>query len=158
MNFLAEFHPEVVHFPIAFLIFYIILEIFGVFSKNDFISRVALVLLTAGIFTAVFAVLTGNQAEEVAEELLKKGYHFPKEILEDHNFYATITLWYFTGILILRIYTTVKKLLNTKIKYLFVGLALFGLFLVYETGKLGGEMVFQHGIGTDVIEKQFEGG
>lgn len=155
MNFLAEFHPHIVHFPIAFFILYAILEILGIIFKNKFLNKAAFVLLAAGVFTAVLAVLTGNQADEGARELLKNGYKFSEQTLEEHETYATISLWFFTGILFLKIYVTIKKLQETGIKYLFIILALLGSFFIYETAAHGGEMVYKYGIGTEAVEKQY---
>ncbi len=110
--------------------------------------------MAAGVFTAVFAVLTGNQAEEVAENLITAGKTFPREILDKHESLATITLWFFTGVLILKIYVTIKKLQATGIKYLFIILAITGIYLIYETSNYGGDLVYKYGIGTELLNNQ----
>ena len=61
-NFLAEIHPKVVHFPIALLTTYSILEIIGIIFNKEFITKSALLILCLGVVTAFIAVLTGNQA------------------------------------------------------------------------------------------------
>ena len=154
MNFLAELHPQTIHFPVAFFILYAILELLGILFENKFISKTALIILAAGVFTAVFAVLTGNQAEEVAENLITAGKTFPREILDKHESLATITLWFFTGVLILKIYVTIKKLQATGIKYLFIILAITGIYLIYETSNYGGDLVYKYGIGTELLNNQ----
>ena len=61
-NFLAEIHPKVVHFPVALLTTYSILEIIGIIFNKEFVTKSALLVLCLGVVTALIAVLTGNQA------------------------------------------------------------------------------------------------
>ena len=73
MDFLAGLHPKIVHFPIALLSAYALLEIIGIVFKNEFLSKTAHLFLFLGVLGALAAVLTGNQAEEAAELLENKG-------------------------------------------------------------------------------------
>ena len=41
MEFLAQLHPKIIHFPIAFLLIYVLLEITGVITKKDFYLKAA---------------------------------------------------------------------------------------------------------------------
>ncbi len=153
MEFLAHFHPKVVHFPIAFFLGYVLFEIIGTFTKKDFFSKTAHLFLFLGVLGALAAVLTGNQAEELAHHWQKAGHIFSKQALHAisvHDDSATLTLWYFVGLLVLRTYVVLKKKFTGGIKYVFVVLALFGAFLVYRTGELGGDLVYKYGIGTDL--------
>jgi uncharacterized membrane protein len=43
--------------------------------------------------------------------------------------------------------------MNGSIKYLFVLFALILIFLVYETGNYGGDLVKKFGVGTEVIKQ-----
>ncbi|MHB9014432.1 MAG: DUF2231 domain-containing protein, partial [Ignavibacteriaceae bacterium] len=65
MEFLAQLHPKIVHFPIALLSTYVLLEIIGVVFKRDFFSKAAHLILLLGVLGALAAVFTGNQAEDV---------------------------------------------------------------------------------------------
>ena len=151
MEAIAQFHPIVVHFPIVLFIIYMLFEIAGVVLKNEFYSKAAYILLILGVVSAIGAVLTGNQAEEVAEHWLDKGIGFG-DVLEAHEEYAIFTLWYFFAILVARTYFVVKKKFVGTIKIVFAVLALVGTFLVFETGEHGGELVFKYGVGTEVIQ------
>jgi uncharacterized membrane protein len=144
MEFLAQFHPKVIHFPIAFLCVYIFLELIGALFKKDFFSKTAHLFLLFGVLGALAAVLTGNQAEEAFEGWNKNTH----AILETHSTYANITLWYFTLLLAARTFLVLKKRLNISFKYLITALAIIGAYFVYQTGEHGGEMVFKHGVGT----------
>ncbi len=151
MEFLAELHPLIVHFPIAILILYSIIEISGISIKNDFLLRMAHLLLAIGVLTAIAAVLTGNQAAAVAEQLSGNKVFFPKEIVEEHETYATFALWFFAGLLVLRTYLVLKKKFIGILRYIFIPLAIIGIFLIYKTGNYGGELVYDHGVGTKFI-------
>ncbi|HED05052.1 MAG TPA: DUF2231 domain-containing protein [Ignavibacteria bacterium] len=152
MEFLAQFHPIVVHFPIAFFLGYVLFEIIGAFTKKDFFSKTAHLLLFLGVLGALVAVLTGSQAEDVAQSWQKAGNIFPAKALSaigEHADSATLTLWYFFALLVLRTYFVLKKKFTKGIKYIFIVLALVGSFFVYRTGKLGGNLVYKYGIGTE---------
>lgn len=148
MEFLAELHPLIVHFPIASLILYSLFEITGILIKREFVLKMAYVLLVIGIVTAVGAVLTGNQAAEAAVIYNAEW----DNVIDKHEDYATITLWYFFAILVFRTYLTVKKKFSGIYKYVFIPLVVLGIFLIYETGVYGSKLVYEHGIGTKIIQ------
>ncbi len=156
MEFLARFHPQVVHFPIAMFIVYAVLEIIGAFVKKDFISKAAYLCLFLGVLGAVAAVLTGNAAEDAVRQLIKQGAAIPKGAIGQHEDAATWTLWYFTGLLFLRTYFVVKKKFKGSIKYMFAVLAIAGSAMVYRTGLLGGRLVYKYGAGTDIIKTEIK--
>ncbi|QQS37274.1 MAG: DUF2231 domain-containing protein [Ignavibacteriales bacterium] len=152
MEFLAEFHPKVIHFPIAFFLLYILLETIGTVFKKEFFSKAAHLLLFFGVLGALAAVLTGEQAYEAFEYWNKAS----EELVEAHENFATITLWYFTGLLVLRTFVTIKKKFSGSLKYVFVLLAAVGGYFVFKTGDLGGQMVYKHGAGTEYKIKIME--
>ena len=51
---------------------------------------------------------------------------------------------------VFRIFITVKKRFRTQIKYVFIVLAILILYLVYETGIHGGDLVKKYGIGLEM--------
>ncbi len=150
MEFLAELHPKIIHFPIAILVLYSFMEITGILIKNIFLQKTAHLLLAIGVLTAVGAVLTGNQAAEVAKN--NTGLLDVKSLVENHETYATITLWYFFAVLIFRTYLSIKKKFSGILKYLFIPIVIIGCYLIYETGEYGGELVYKYGIGSQVIK------
>ncbi|MCW9094984.1 MAG: hypothetical protein OQJ74_03985, partial [Ignavibacteriaceae bacterium] len=60
-------------------------------------------------------------------------------------------LWGSLIICALRIFFTVKKKFNGLIKYLFILFAIVIIFLVYETGIHGGDLVKKFGVGTELF-------
>lgn len=156
MDFLAQLHPKIVHFSIALLSLYVFLEVIGILLKKDFFSKAAHLILFFGVISALIAVLTGNQAEDVAHAWSKLGANINLGAIETHSNYANITLWYFTGLLILRTFLIIKKKFISTIKYLIAVLAIIGFFFIYQTGHYGGKLVYEYGIGTQLKKMEIK--
>lgn len=150
MEFLAELHPKVIHFPIAFFILYFLFETSGIILSKEYLSKSAFIVLALGQFFSLLSVLTGNQAHEMIKQIQIDAAVY-NEFIEQHELFATITLWYFLGVLIARTYFTIKKKFVNKLRYIFVFLGLIGSVLIYMTGSYGGELVFKYGIGTKLF-------
>ena len=78
MEFLAQDHPLLVHFPIAFFFLYLIFESSGIIFKKEYLLKSAIIILALGVIGSVESVLTGNQAAE----LLKVQGNLTSEISE----------------------------------------------------------------------------
>ncbi|MGB5288107.1 MAG: DUF2231 domain-containing protein [Ignavibacteriaceae bacterium] len=151
-NFLAEIHTKVVHFPIALLTIYSLLEIVGIVFNKEFITKSALLILCLGVISAFLAVLTGNQAYSVVTFWNDQSL----VLLNKHQTFATYLLWSSVLICALRIFVTVKKKFNSPVKYIFIIFAIGIIFLVYETGIHGGNLVKKYGVGTDLFNSSIE--
>ena len=155
------FHPRFVHFPIALLSTYVLLEVIGVVFKKEFFSNAAHLILFLGVLGALAAVLTGNMAEEAAEKLFdEKDVIIPFGAIHDHENWATITIWYFAGVLLLRTIFAVKKKFQGAFQYVFILLAVVGMYFVYQTGDHGAKLVYglkeKGGVGTELKESLSE--
>lgn len=149
-NFLAEIHPKVVHFPVALLTTYSILEIIGIIFNKEFITKSALLVLCLGVVTALIAVLTGNQAAANFVYWTDDSL----ALLNNHQTCATYLLWVSAIVCGLRIYVVIKKKFVGWIKYVFVIFAIVILFIVFKTGSYGGDLVKKYGIGTDIYQNE----
>lgn len=136
MEFLAYLHPKIVHFPIAFLLMYPLMELLALVTKKEFYSKAASLFLIIGTLGAFFAVFTGNQAFSVIKNWGKDSL----DIFNSHQTFANITMWFFTGLLVLRIYLTIKKKINQKTIIILFLLSLLGCYFVYQTGNYGGKL------------------
>lgn len=151
MEFLSQLHPVAVHFPIVFFYLYIFFEIVNFFFKKKKIDEILLLFLILGIIGGLVSVLTGNQAfHYLSQSSSLTQYHF--YLIEKHEHYASITIWYFLAGLILKLYFLIKKKNDTRQHYIFVIFALGGSVLLYKTAELGGILVYKFGIGTDSLK------
>ena len=149
-NFIAELHPKIVHFPVALLSIYAVLEITGIAIKKDFISRCALLLLSLGVVAAFLAVLSGNQAFTEFQSWTEES----KELVTRHQNYATFLSWFSFFACALRLYLTIKnKFVGVK-KVLFIFFSVVILYLIYETAEHGGKLVSKFGVGTEIIMQE----
>jgi uncharacterized membrane protein len=151
MEFLAQYHRFVVHFPIAFLSVYFLFEVAGLITKKEYIQKASTILLGLGIFFSLIAVLTGNQAFEVYKN--NPEIQNAVSIINEHEQFATISLFYFTGLFFIKIYLVIKKKLKTNFKLLLIFLGFVGAILIFLTGHYGGELVYKFGLGTDLFGK-----
>lgn len=149
MEFVAKFHPIIIHFAISFLIIYGVLEVVGAVSKRDFFKKAAHLFLLFGVIAATGSVISGDQAKDVFDNWNKVS----SDIIEMHETYASITIWFFSALLLLRSWVVLKKYYNTKVSYVFAVLSLVGMFFIFKTGEMGGKLVFEHGVGTNIIKE-----
>ncbi|HPI37360.1 MAG TPA: hypothetical protein PK397_05385 [Ignavibacteriaceae bacterium] len=163
MEFLAGLHPLVVHFPIALLLVYALLETVGALLKNNTFSNAAFILLIVGFVAAIAAMITGEQAQHLAENWNKSGLNnsatIPYNLIDEHKNWASVTIWYFLFILIIRTLFVINFVVKKKFgryyntaRYIFAVLSIIGCFFIYETGGHGGELVYKYGVGTELIK------
>ncbi len=134
---LPNIHPLIVHFPIAFLTGFWLLDSLSRLLRNNTLRAIAGGLLYLGTLTAGLAVWAGlNAAETIAHD---DSVH---EIMEQHEHLAIIVL-ITAGVLSLwRLLGTARGLLGA-----LHNLTAFALLiLVLLTADLGGLMVYQHGV------------
>lgn len=136
MEFLANIHPKIVHFPLAFLALYPLMELIFILTKKDFFTKAATLFLVIGTVGALLAVFTGNQAHTY----IKNWSDASSNIFDSHQTFANLTMWFFTGLLAIKIYWLIKRKIDLrKIIVLFL-LSLLGCYLVYQTGNYGGKL------------------
>jgi uncharacterized membrane protein len=154
MEFLAENHPRVVHFAVAFLTAYPFFELLALIFRKEYLEKSAHIILFIAVLSALGAVLTGNQAEVVAHEWEEMGAIIPFNTIHEHSDYANLTLWYFTAILLFRTLLVIKKKFYGWIRYLVILLAFVGMYFIYQTGEYGGRLVYKYGVGTELKKQE----
>ncbi|MBZ0180789.1 MAG: DUF2231 domain-containing protein [Melioribacteraceae bacterium] len=150
MEFLADLHPLVIHFPIALLMVYSIFVLLS-FWNSDRYFPAALIILFVGVLVGIVAVLSGNQAAELFRRENFLISPLIQNAIENHEFFATITLWFYILLLVSSFYLYIKHLLDNKKILLLLILSLIGCGLIYTTGSIGGELVYDHGVGVDLL-------
>jgi uncharacterized membrane protein len=139
MEFLASIHPKIVHFPIAFLLMYPIIELLFIITNKDFFLKVSLIFLTIGVIGSLFAVLSGNQAFELVKNWTDEG----KVIFNNHQTYANLTVWFYSILLVIKYFLFIKKKLNRALILVIFVLSLLGGFFIYQAGNFGGKLAEQ---------------
>ena len=134
-------HPMVVHFPIALFFTALFFEVFSWVFKNKGLHTTALYLYVAAALLTPLVVLTGLREAQ----RLNLHHH----ILTEHRAYALWTMWSTLVSLPFLGFFAVKY---PKIFRVFFILCLLNAaVLVTLTGHVGGEMVFNYGVGTDLF-------
>ena len=142
---MANMHPLVVHFPIAFLSAFFVTDLIGTFSKNDNLRQLATGLLYLGTLAAGVAVFVGLLAEASVEH--GENVHL---ILERHK-----TIGF--SVLALSFVLSAWRLLsagriNGVANVIFIVFAaILNIFLILGV-DLGGLMVYKYGVAVEAVE------
>jgi uncharacterized membrane protein len=134
----THFHPMLVHFPVALVVFGFVAEIASLYFKKEVcLSRLGFYLLIFGTLSALMAWLAGNFfTSEMAGAA--------GEIKDTHETFALITLGTLLVTSGLRIMVQSKGKENTGLQW--TALVLYGLaaILVSITGFYGGTLVYNY--------------
>ncbi len=143
-------HPKLVHFPIAFLLGALALDVWGAIRKNEFYHRVAWVQLVLALVFAVLAVVSGLlAANNVPHNDLSH------ETMETHE-----TLGYIIAAVLLVLFVWRWRLQGN---FPQKGAALYWLVLVIGSGlmvyssDLGGKMVYEYGVAVKAVPQHDAG-
>ncbi|OIO53047.1 hypothetical protein AUJ46_06050 [Candidatus Peregrinibacteria bacterium CG1_02_54_53] len=111
-------HPLTVHFPIAFLTLYSVMELLRIrpFTRLSFWFPIKAVLLIVGVIWTFISLKTGEQAAEIA------GGGLEYRVVELHAGFAFAVTWVYAVLAVGYIITWIDRS-NTKIRS-FPGMAL----------------------------------
>jgi uncharacterized membrane protein len=133
-----EFHPMLVHFPVALLLIGLLADISSlVFKKEMCLSKAGLYLLIAGTLFVVPTVLSGLFFTPALGG--EAG-----DLKEKHEHFALITLSVAILTSVFRVYLAFSKKENTNLKWPALGLYILTSALAGITGYLGGILVYRH--------------
>ena len=134
-------HPQSVHFPIAILLLAGGLYIFAYFQKKDIYHPMAYLLHTIGLISAAISILTGRWA---STDINIEGE--VESILNQHEWIGYICLWLYSLLWVWQ-YLRRKRMQNREGTSFLVLYAVISCLLIY-TAHLGGEMVYEYGVGV----------
>jgi len=142
---MANIHPMVVHFPIALLVMFFLLDFIASILQKDNWRHVAGGMLYLGTIAAACAVAAGLMAEGAVEH--GENVHL---IMERHEFFGI-------SILCLSVVLSIWRLLNggpikgvSNIAFLMFA-ALLNVFIMLGA-DLGGLMVYKYGVAVEAVE------
>ena len=141
----VPFHPQLVHFPIAFIILSFIFDLVGALRNSKKWNQFGGIILLLAILTAFAALQSG----ESAEEMLKPMTDSLHEAVEEHEDLASTTFFFVLILGIIRIWFQLKGLFNSWLRWGYVVLIGTAVFMILRVGYLGGKLVYQHGAGVN---------
>ncbi|NGP75510.1 hypothetical protein G3570_02620 [Balneolaceae bacterium YR4-1] len=145
-------HPIIVHFPIALIFMAVLMDLLNLFLPDKrWDDLKSTILYGAGTLAALISYYTGTLAGD--------SVFLPSEaqsVLNSHSEWAWWTIWFFVAYLALRlIFHRLDIIDQFKFRVIILLTVLPGLFMLYETGEHGAEMVFGYGVGTgQLIQKE----
>jgi len=138
---MPNLHPFLVHFPIAFLLLALILEVIALVRKNPEISRAAWwnqIGGTIGLALTVGSGLLAEKSVHIADDA--------RELFERHEQLAFLTAAVFALLLFWRI--AARERVPPQAPGVYVVLFLMGTAFLLTGALYGGEMVFRFGVGV----------
>ena len=149
---MVPWHPMLVHFPLALLPLSFAVDVVGWASRRPRWHRSAYGLLLLGTLGAVAAVLSGNAAAAAY-----RGEETVLAAIERHEVLATPTLLLLLAIALGRLPLFLRddgsgQSPGWPLKA-WVVVAGLGCALLWQTGLSGGELVYRHGVGVQVLDR-----
>ena len=136
----AHFHLVVNHLPIIFPLIGAIVLATGLIFKSDSIKRTSYMIFVLGAIAAIFAMNSGEGAEEVIEKMggnTKNFIHIHEEAADN----LAIASYVIAGISLLGLWASCKqKSFSNIISIVILIFAFVVLFFAKQTGTTGGEI------------------
>lgn len=147
---LENIHPLLVHFPIAFLTLFFLIDSSGTIAKKTQWRNLASYLLYMGTIAAIFTALAGFSAANSVTH----GDNVHK-IMEDHEHFGIAIVILASALSIWR-YIIKENLTGTKNIYFLIFAAILCL-LITLGADLGGLMVYHYGVAVQAVPIPAEG-
>ena len=146
-SFLGQFHPHIVHTPVAMLIFSAFFAILGRLMDRDWLKKASMVMLVFGFLGAFVAEQSGKIAHRVPER--EQGV--PEEAIDTHAAFAQkVTLLAGGALVAMLVATRLKGGAASAVSVLALILQLGAAVMVGFTARLGGKLVYEHGANVHV--------
>lgn len=147
-----NWHPMIVHFPIALFLVGFLLDAVGWWAKRDGFKTAGLTLVVLGALGAGAAVVTGLGVEEKVEDQIEK-LAGAVTALDSHKDVAILTAWVLAIVALGRIVlayarTRFAGAAVTALLVLYFGLGAGGAGMLALTGYRGGQLVYEFGAGV----------
>lgn len=135
----ARLHAALNDLPAALLLFSVLFDFLGAVNKKDSLRAAGFWCLLAGLAGGLLAAGAGLMAENSVEHSARA-----HEIMETHQTLALVTLAVFA---VLTAWRLRHPTLQPRQQALYLVVGVVGVILVVATGRIGGELVFDHGLG-----------
>lgn len=145
MEALGPFHPQIVHTPIALIVFALLFDLVGRATDLAWWRKAATAMLVIGALGAWAAVVSGSGAEERVEE-----QGVPESLIGAHEDAGKIAAWLATGAVVARVFAGRAGGARGAVAGLGLVLHLCAAGAVGMAGFRGGKLVYEHGAGVSV--------
>lgn len=136
----THLHLVLTHFPIIGTIIGVFILAYGIYSKSESITKVALVIFVAMSLLTIPVFLTGEEAAETVENIAG----ISENIIEEHEELAEIAIWLMgaLGVLsLISLLAIIKKYVFSRIVILVTLItSLITTALFVQVGNLGGQI------------------
>jgi len=139
---IRHIHPLMTDFPAAFLPLSVVLNLLS--RKWPNLRQPAWITMLVGTGGAILAIITGD----ATAENLSSTY---RQLVPPHQIMAIVTTLIFTGLSIWK-WRAQRKKIEVMQKPLFIIISIIGMVCLIITGMYGGSMVFDHGVGVNVVQ------
>lgn len=142
MNFLGQFHPQIVHTPVALLVFSAFFAIVGRLFDREWVRKTSVLLLVFGFLGAFAAVQSGQVAHRVPEH----DQGVPEDAIDEHAELGRYTMWAAGAAVIAHLAASrLQGGAAGAVSALALLLQLAAAGLVGVAGYRGGQLVYDHG-------------
>ncbi|PIR17199.1 MAG: hypothetical protein COV46_05260 [Deltaproteobacteria bacterium CG11_big_fil_rev_8_21_14_0_20_49_13] len=148
---MQNIHPLFVHFPIALLIFSVACDILGRLFKKGSLENAGWWSLFFGMIAIAAAATTGLLAASSAPHL-----DAAHEIMEDHERLQLIAGAIFLILFIIRIVNRTRLPQMRLMLVSYIVLSLIGVGIISFGAHLGGRLVYEYGVGTNIIGENIQ--
>lgn len=147
MDALGQFHPQIVHTPVALLIFSAFFAIVGRLFDREWVRKASVLLLVFGFLGSFAAVRSGYSAHEVPEE--QQG--ISESEIDEHRDLGQRTFYLAGGaIAALVVASRLAGPAAVAVSGLALVLQVGAAVMVGIAGHEGGELVYEHGANVRV--------
>ncbi len=147
---LPNIHPVFVHLPLALLPVALAFDLLSLAQRRQqWLDRAAASLYGLGAIGSVAAYLTGRQAVDSLPDIPAQAL----TTVSAHSDSALIVVLIFVPLAVIRLALTLKDRRKSAItlvglRAVLVVVAAVGVWTLFQTGKAGGALVFEHGLGV----------
>jgi len=136
----TRLHAALNDLPAALLLMAVLFDVLGAINRRDSLAAAAFWCLVAGTIGGLVAAFAGWMAEGTAPH--DDAAH---AIMESHETMAWITLGVFA---VLTAWRLVRRVPGRNERLAFTAIGAIGVGLLVYTARLGGSLVFEHGVGV----------
>jgi len=147
MAAMDNFHPLLVHYPIALFTSFLLAEFLGVALRNERLRTAASFMLYFGNIMAVFTVAAGYYAAATVDH--PEAVH---AIMENHEHFGLTILIIATVLSVWRLF--VRRRFSHKAQLAHLGLAFVLCVVLVFGADLGGLMVYKYGVGGQAVKTE----